>query len=57
MRAVRPEHQKAQRRGGVLVEKTSRVKVTMGKIRAEGFQNAYDEGRAAKYQIDADWEI
>ena len=41
---------------GVLVRKTSGVKVTRGKLKAEVFQIAHDDGRAAKYHIDTDWE-
>ena len=40
----------------MLVPKTSGVKVTRGKVRTEDFQVAYDEGRAAKYHVDVDWD-
>ena len=41
---------------GVLVRRAAGVKVTTGKKRTEDFQTAYDEGRAAKYHVDADWD-
>ena len=41
---------------GVLVRRTSGVKVAGGKIRTEDFRTARDKGRAAKYHVDADWD-
>ena len=40
---------------GVLVRRNAGVVVTKGKMQTEAYLIAYDEGRAAKYHVDANW--
>ena len=41
---------------GALARDEAGVTVTRGKVHTEEYQFAYDQGRAAKYHVDANWQ-
>ena len=41
---------------GALVRDEAGVTVTRGKVQTEEYRVAYEQGRAAKYHVDANWQ-